>query len=376
LLAHLLLSLACFALSNGSPTPGPSEDATQSSMNTSAGPLKGSLIGCGYVSQFHLEAWSRISEASLVALCDMDPQKLESAGQRYPGARCYGDAAEMFEKEEDLEFVEICTPPDSHRELVELAARRGLHVLCQKPAALVRSDFRAMIDACVTTGVRLMIHENWRFRPWYRAMRAEIDAGAIGRPIRLRIAHREPRALRPDGFALQPYQATMPRLILMDMGCHLIDTARYLIGEIQTVSATTARFGRQNRGEDVAILSVYFAGGSLGFFDLSWCSVTDQARPEWALNETVAEGSGGIVRLLTDGSLELVSPTGKRERRTVSLPPDHEVYVDGYVATQRHFLEGLKTGAEHETRASDNLKTMDVIWAAYRSAEEGRTLTV
>jgi predicted dehydrogenase len=345
-------------------------------MSSSAEPLKGALVGCGYVSQFHLDAWPRVSDARLVALCDIDPRRLEAAAKRCPEARRYSDVAEMFEREEALDFVEICTQPDSHRELVELAARRGLHILCQKPAALVRSDFRAMIDACITTGVRLMIHENWRFRPWYRAMRAEIDAGAIGRPIRLRIAHRETRALRPDGFALQPYQTTMPRLILMDMGCHLIDTARYLIGEIQTVSATTGRFGRQNRGEDIAMLSVYFAGGAVGLFDMSWSSVANVARPEWALNETAAEGTGGTLRLLSDGSLELISPTGKREYRPVSLPPAEQVYLDGYIATQRHFIEGLKSGAEHETRASDNLKTMDVVWAAYRSAEEGRTLTI
>ncbi len=123
----------------------------------------------------------------------------------------------------------------------------GAHILCQKPAALVRSDLLSMIEACTASGVRLMIHENWRFRPWYRAMRAEIDSGAIGRPIRLRIAHRDTRALRPDGFALQPYFAKMPRLILMDMGCHLVDTARYLFGEIQTVSATIGRFGQTDR---------------------------------------------------------------------------------------------------------------------------------
>ena len=233
-----------------------------------------------------------------------------------------------------------------------------------------------MIDACLTTGVRLMIHENWRYRPWYRAMRAEIDAGAIGRPLRLRIAHRDTRALRPNGFADQPYQATMRKLILMDMGCHLVDAARYLIGEIQTVSATTGRFGRSNVGEDVAMLAVYFAGGALGLLDLSWTAVPDRARLEWALNETVAEGSAGTLRLLTDGSLELISPTGKCERRPVALPPYDQVYGDVYVAAQRHFIEGLVTGAEHETRASDNLKTMDVVWAAYRSAEEGRTLAI
>jgi predicted dehydrogenase len=233
-----------------------------------------------------------------------------------------------------------------------------------------------MIDACVTTGVRLMIHENWRFRPWYRAMRAEVVAGGIGRPIRLRIVHRDTRALHPNGYTAQPYLATMPQMILMDMGCHLIDTARYLIGEVQAVSATLARFGEYSIGEDVAMLAVRFAGGALGSFDLSWCVVPESARLEWALNETVVEGTAGSLRLLTDGSLELTSPTGKRERKTVALPRDDQVYLDGYVATQRHFIEGLISGAEHETRASDNLKTMDVVWAAYRSADEGRTLTL
>jgi predicted dehydrogenase len=345
-------------------------------MRSAAPPLRGALIGCGYVSQFHLESWSRVPDARLVALCDMDRVRLEQASGRAPEARCYTEAAELFDQEEELDFVEICTRPDSHRELVELAARHGTHILCQKPAALVRSDFRAMIEACITTGVRLMIHENWRFRPWYRAFRAEIDAGVIGRPIRLRIAHHDTRALRPDGFAPQPYLATMPRMILMDMGCHLIDTARYLIGEIQTVSASIGRFGKSSLGEDLAMLAVYFAGGTLGWIDLSWCASPDLARPEWALHQTVAEGTGGTLRLLTDGSLEWTSPTGKRERKTIALPPDDQVYRDGFVAAQRHFIEGLLSGAEHETRASDNLKTMDVVWTAYRSAEEGRTLSV
>ena len=345
-------------------------------MKVAVPPLAGALIGCGFVSRFHLEAWPRVADARLVAICDVNPERLGRAGRKLSGVRRYTELAALLDQEEQLEFVEICTQADSHRELVELAARRGVHVLCQKPAALSRSDFRGMIDACVDAGVRLMIHENWRFRPWYRAMRAEIDSGSIGRPIRLRIAHCDTRALRPDGFLSQPYHARASKLILMDMGCHLIDTARYLIGEVQTISATIGHFGRQNVGEDVAMLSVQFAGGALGFFDLSWCAFPDLARPEWALNETVAEGSEGTLRLLPDGSLELVNPTGERERRTVPLPPDDEVYADGYVATQRHFIQGLLTGEEHETRASDNFRTMEVVWAAYRSAEEGKTITV
>ena len=76
--------------------------------------------------------------------------------------------------------------------------------------------------------------------------------GAVGRPIRLRLAHRDTRALRSDGFADQPYFAAMPRLILLEMGCHLVDTARYLLGEVEpsrrpsavSVRATWARTWR------------------------------------------------------------------------------------------------------------------------------------
>jgi predicted dehydrogenase len=345
-------------------------------MRSASQPLRGTLIGCGFVSRFHLDAWSHVPDARLVAVCDVDRQRLKRAAERLDGANAYTSAAELFDKEAALDFVEICTQPESHRVLVEMAARRGAHVLCQKPAAIVRADFTAMIDACESAGVRLMIHENWRFRPWYRALRALIDSGSIGRPIRVRIAHRDTRAVRPGGFSDQPYQAAMPRLILMDMGCHLVDTARYLMGEIQSVSATIGQFGRDNIGEDVAMLAVSFATGALGWLDFSWCAPPDRARPEWALNETVVEGSAATARVITDGSLELISPSGKAERRLVVLPTDDLVYVDGYVATQRHFIEGLLSGRDHETSASDNLKTMDVVWAAYRSAQEGRTLTV
>jgi len=305
-------------------------------MKSAAPRLQGALIDCGYVSRFHLEGWAKVSQARLAALCDRDRQRLEQASAKVPEARLYTDAAALFESEQGLDFDEICTRPDSHRVLVELAARSGVHVLCQKPAALVRPDLEATIKACDSTGIRLMFHENWRFRSWYRALRAEISAGTIGRPIRLRIAHRDTRALRVEGYDDQPYFRTMPRLILLDR----------------------------------------FAGGCLGLLDMSWCAPAELARAEWALNETVVEGTAGTLRLLTDGSLEWIGPTGRRERKPVVLPPDDQVYIDGYTATQQHFLNGLITGAEHETRASDTLRTMDVVWTAYRAAEEGRSLKV
>ena len=167
-------------------------------------PLRGAVIGCGFVSRYHLEGWSHVSDAKIVAICDLDPDRLDRASQWCPQSRRYRDAAELLARESALAFVEICTQADSHRRLVELAAGYGVHILCQKPAALDRPSFEAMIAACDRAGVRLMIHENWRFRPWYCALRSEIEAGAIGTPIRLRIAHRDTRALRATATPPSP----------------------------------------------------------------------------------------------------------------------------------------------------------------------------
>lgn len=92
------------------------------------------------------------------------------------------------------------------------------------------------------------------------------------------------------------------------------------------------------------------------------------------LNETVAEGTAGRLRILTDGSLELTTIAGYRTCKPVALPPYDEVYIDGYVATQRHFIDGLLSGRPHETSGLESLKTMDVVWGAYESAEAGRTV--
>lgn len=307
--------------------------------------------------------------AQIVALCETNPTRMVEAGRRLPDARRFASAADMF-PEVRPDFVEICTGPESHRDLVSLAARHGAHVLCQKPAASNREDLVAMIEACETAGVRLMVHENWRFRPWNVALKAELEAGTIGRPLRLRIAHADTRALRPDGFSQQPFLATRPQLILLEMGCHLIDTARFLLGEARTVLATTARLGG-HPGEDLASLTVTFASGTLAQLDMTWCAPPDLARPEWALNQTVLEGADGALSVQTDGSLLLIRLDGRVETRPVALPAEDEVYVDAYRATQQHFLDGLRLGVPHVTDGRDTLATMDVVWAAYRSAAEG-----
>lgn len=85
----------------------------------------------------------------------------------------------------------------------------------------------------------------------------------------------------------------------------------------------------------------------------------------------MVEGSAGALKLRTDGQLQFTSLNGRVETRPVKLPPDDEVYLDAFRATQAHFIEGLLQDKPHETNGTDTLRTMEVVWAAYRSAEEG-----
>ena len=133
------------------------------SMNTRAR-MRGAVIGCGNVSRHHLLGWAKVPGASIEALCELDPTRLAAARTSVPADVRFRDAAAMFAAV-PLDFVEICTGPETHLELVALAASHRMHVLCQKPASLVREDLFEMIEACRAAGVRLMIHENWRFRP-------------------------------------------------------------------------------------------------------------------------------------------------------------------------------------------------------------------
>src|SRR5436853_7613799 len=140
--------------------------------------LRGALIGCGFFAINQLHAWRDVEGAGIVAICDRDPARLALAGEQFGIAARYADAAELFAREK-LDFVDIATTVPSHRALVELAARHGIPVICQKPFAASMTDAEAMVEACNRAGVPLMVHENFRWQPPIQAVRAVIDSGTL-----------------------------------------------------------------------------------------------------------------------------------------------------------------------------------------------------
>jgi predicted dehydrogenase len=327
---------------------------------------RGCLIGCGFVSQFHLEAWTRQTQGQLVAVCDLDEAKARSA-RRFGVCTIYTDAGAMLRRERP-DFVEICTRPESHLPLVRLVAGEGVHVLCQKPIAPTLEELEEMTAVCRGAGVRFMVHENYRWRSWYLRMAEEVRAGRLGTPIRLGLALHDQRCLKADGLADQPYFFDMPRLILYEIGPHAIDWARSLFGEPRRVFAVTRHVGPQ-RGEDVAHLTLWFPHDRLATLDLSWATAGRNTRPEWGLFDSWVEGDRGTLRTRLDGSLDWFPVGGPAA--VLPVPLDPNPLVECYARTQAHFLECLETGRRFATDGEDTLHTMKVVFAGYESARTG-----
>src|SRR5579871_6295082 len=100
----------------------------------SAGRLRGVVIGAGYFSKFQYEAWSRIPDVEIVAACDLVEEKARAVQAQFGIAKCYTNWQAMLESEKP-DFVDIITPPPTHKEMCAFAAQRGIHIICQKPLA-------------------------------------------------------------------------------------------------------------------------------------------------------------------------------------------------------------------------------------------------
>ena len=336
--------------------------------------FSGALVGCGFFARNHLAAWREVEGARIVALCDIDVAKAKALGDAFGITRCYADAVRMAEAER-LDFVDIVTTVESHRRLVELFAARRVAVICQKPFARSLADGRAMVAACAEVGVPLMVHENFRWQSALLAVRAVIDRGAIGAPQAARISFRHAY----DIYAGQPYLATEERLAIMDLGIHLLDLARYCLGEATRIACRTQRINPRVRGEDSVSILLDHASGALSFVDFSFFT---HLHPDPFPQTLVRiEGSDGVAVLEAGYELRI---DGKSGRRQVNVEPPvpnwgarpwHNIQ-DSVRAIQRHWIDCLRDGGTPDTSGADNLKTLALVERAYESAAAGRPLAI
>ena len=332
------------------------------------------VIGCGFFARNHLHAWQELAPAGadLVAVCDIDPAKAKAAAEAFAVPFWHTDAETMF-RERDLELVDIVTRMDTHRGLAEAAVRHRVATIVQKPFAPTWEDCLATVEAAEAAGVFLAVHENFRFETPIRTVKAVLDSGAIGGPSWARISFRTGY----DVYAGQPYFYDEERFVILDLGVHVVDVARFLLGEVAHVSCETQRRNPKVRGEDTATMLLRHKSGAVSVVE---CTYETRKLPD-PFPETLIEieGPKGAVALKPGYRIE-VTAGGAMQAREIDIPlrpwskPPWHMVEDSVYRTCAHVLECVRAGREAETSGRDNLKTYAVCEAAYAAARTGRAV--
>jgi D-apiose dehydrogenase len=324
--------------------------------------LKGAMIGCGWFAENHRQAWLRIPEVEIVAAADL---RLDRA-QRF-ATRAYTSAEQMLDCEQ-LDFVDIATHAASHLHMVSLACQKGIPVICQKPIAPDWAGAIEIVNAADAACVRLMIHENWRWQPWYRVAHDMIARGDIGAPIGYGFRFRRRDGLGEEPYTEQAYFRQEPRLIIQVTLVHHIDTARFLFGEIDSVYAQASRRNPRIAAEDQAILTITHKGGTHGWIDGHRFLDPNPDGP--AMGEAFFEGERGTLSILATGDLYRENVLVWKNEVTAGR------LGDSVRATLVHFISCLKDGTPFESEGRSYLRTFAAVEAAYRSLSERRCVSL
>lgn len=335
--------------------------------------LRFALFGTGFWARYQLAGWLETGEVECVALYNRTRERAEKLAAEFNIPAVYDDAALLLEREQ-IDFADICTNVETHLPLTRLAAARGLPVVCQKPMATTLAEAETLVQVCREANVPLYINENWRWQHPIRQFKRALDRGGIGTVFRATIDYRNSFPV----FDNQPFLKTLDQFILTDIGSHILDVARFLFGEADTLACTTARVHADIRGEDVATVMLGMASGSTVIAQMSYATRREHDRfPETYLQ---AEGDRGFLELGPDYWLRETTAAGTHAERH---PPPHYAWADpaydlphaSIVGCQRNIARALKGVETGETSGEDNLKTVRLVFGAYDAAAGAGTLT-
>ena len=330
-------------------------------------------IGAGYFSGFQYEAWNRIPEVTLAAISNRTESKARQKMAEFSIPRFYEDWREMIDRERP-DFVDIITPPETHAEICAHAAAAGAAIVCQKPVAPTLEESRGIVEDARDSGVRFMVHENFRWQPWYREIKQVLREGEIGSPTHLYFRMRTGDGWGDDAYlARQPFFRDYPRLLVYETAVHFIDTFRYLLGEIVEVFAKLRRLNPVIRGEDTGQILFSFESGATAILDANRYNEAEVDAPRFTFGELRMDATRGHLAMAADSSMR-VKPLGEPVRPHEYARADRNFAGDCVYSLQRHFVDCLASGEAFESHGEDYLKTLAAVDAVYESAATGQAV--
>jgi predicted dehydrogenase len=340
-------------------------------------PLKAIVVGAGYFSRFQYEAWSRLPEVKVVAAVNRTVSKLEAFEKEFnlPRIAPLSDLEAIIEAERP-DFIDIVTPPETHLEMVKLAASHGVHIICQKPLAPTLEEAKAVVATARDAGVRFLVHENWRWQPWYREIKRQLEAGAIGELYSIAVRMRMGDGWPKDAYlARQPFFRDYPRLLIYETGVHFLDTFRFLGGEISSLYARLQKRNPEIAGEDAGQVVAGFAGGGTALLDASRYNEAEVEDARYTFGTVRLDGSRGHLELHLDGSLTH-KPLGKPSQKINYTHERRNFAGDCVYFLQRHFVDCMLHDKPFESTGEDYLKTVALVEACYASHHSQQVVTI
>ena len=339
--------------------------------------IKLGIVGAGKICQGpHMGAYEKIEEVEIVAICDIDPKKLESVSKRFPGAKLYTDYKEMIDTEA-LDAIDICTPNKYHSIIAIYALNKGLHVICEKPDAINAQEAQKMKESAEKNGKVLMVIRNNRYRPSTKFLKEYIAQGKMGEIYAGRCGWIRRRGIPGWGgwFTTKEESGGGP---LIDLGVHIIDLAMYLMGNPKPVTVSGCTYSKfphtsysKTDVEDLAMGFIRFDNGACLQIEFSWASNIENDQMFVELRGTKAGSRmSGIDRkfnIYTEecGTLSTLTPAID----DYNCPPHHECNI-------RHFIDVINGRAEPDFTPEQGVNMVKILDAIYKSAECGHEIAL
>lgn len=325
--------------------------------------MRVAIVGLGFFAQFHIDAWIRLGQPfSIVGVTDPDARardRYQTLLQDVP--RYDGLPALLEERRPDV--VDIVTRPDTHKELAEVAFGRGVNVISQKPMAPSWQESERMVRLAEAGGVRLLVHDNWRFQPWYEAVKAAMEQGSIGRPFLAHFRVRPGDGRGSNPFPAQPYFSQMPRFFFYETGTHYVDLTRYLFGEITAARAVRRQIRSDIAGEDMGLALLTTETGVEVILDGNRWSEAPETNP--AFGTVSIEGTGGQLRVSEEGAVTIKQIGGDWHALYTPDLREDPYRGDSVFRAIRHLGHSLLSGGPSPMEGREYLKTMRAVFDLY-----------
>jgi len=324
--------------------------------------MKVGIVGAGSMGVTHAAGWAE-TPAEIVGFNAETTQESGTLAKRYH-ATVYPSFDALLA---DVDIIDICSPTHLHHEMVLKAAEAGKHIICEKPLARTAAQAQEMLSACEKAGVQLLVAHVVRFFPEYALAQSAVAEGQIGKPAVIRLHRGSYRPKKPAGNWFLDEEKSGG--ILMDLMIHDYDYARWVAGEVESVSARRVTELHPDAPLDYGLAILSHRSGALSHIAGAWAYPPPTFRTQLEIS-----GDRGLIQFDSDSTTpiqNLILKTGGSGAPDVALPSS-PVSESPYTTQIKEFYSALAEGKPARVSATDGLAAVQIAEAAIESARTGQ----